>query len=106
MIDRRLCRSYADCRKGMVIVMADMEAKIKRINELYHKSKSEGLTETEKDEQTRLRQEYIASVRGNLRMQLDQIDIVDADGTISNLKERREAAAEINRSTEKKHVRK
>lgn len=86
--------------------MNDMGAKIKRINELYHKSKSEGLTETEKDEQTRLRQEYIASVRGNLRMQLDQIDIVDADGTIINLKERREAATEKNRSTEKKHVRK
>lgn len=85
--------------------MNNMEAKIKRINELYHKSKNEGLTETEKNEQTRLRQEYIASVRGNLRMQLDQIDIVDADGTISNLKERREAA-EKNRSTEKKHVRK
>lgn len=86
--------------------MNDMEAKIKRINELYHKSKSEGLTEAEKDEQTRLRQDYIASVRGNLRTQLDRIDIVDADGTISNLKERREAAAEKNRSTEKEHVRK
>ncbi len=86
--------------------MKDMEAKIKRINELYHKSKSEGLTEAEKTEQTRLRQEYIASVRGNLQMQLDQIDIVDADGTISHLKDRRDAAVKKNRSMEKEHVRK
>lgn len=70
--------------------MADMEEKIKRINELYHKSKKEGLTDAEKTEQKQLRQEYIASVRGNLRAQLDQIDVINADGTISNLKEKRE----------------
>lgn len=85
--------------------MKDMEAKIKRINELYHKSKNEGLTEAEKIEQTQLRQEYIASVRGNLRMQLEQIDIIEADGTITPLKERREATAEKNRSMENGHVR-
>ena len=39
------------------------ENKIKRINELYHKSKAEGLTDAEKKEQQLLRQEYIASVR-------------------------------------------
>lgn len=69
--------------------MTDMETKIKRINELYHKSKSTGLTEAEKDEQKQLRQEYIASVRGNLQSQLDRIDLVDADGTVTHLKDKR-----------------
>ena len=35
------------------------EEKIRRINELYHKAKEEGLTEEEKKEQKILRQEYI-----------------------------------------------
>ena len=47
--------------------MADMESKIKRINELYRKSQAEGLTETEKKEQAALRSEYVASDRANLR---------------------------------------
>ena len=34
-----------------------MEEKIRRINELYHKSKQEGLTDQEKEEQARLRQD-------------------------------------------------
>lgn len=59
--------------------------KIDRINELYKKSKAEGLTEEEKKEQAVLRQEFIASVKGNLRAQLNNIDIVDADGKVENL---------------------
>ena len=43
-----------------------MDEKIKRINELYHKSKAEGLNEEELAEQKQLRKDYIASVRGNL----------------------------------------
>ena len=35
------------------------DADIKRINELYHKSKSEGLTPEEKQEQVKLREAYI-----------------------------------------------
>lgn len=49
--------------------------KIKRINELYHKSQEEGLTQEEKEEQARLRAEYVANVRANLRGQLDNVDI-------------------------------
>lgn len=64
------------------------EKKIARINELYHKSKAEGLTEAEKKEQALLRQEYIASVRGNLRAQLNNIDMQQADGSIVNLGEK------------------
>ena len=64
------------------------ESKIARINELYRKSKAEGLTEKEKEEQAMLRKEYIASFRANLRGQLDNIDIKEADGTITNLGEK------------------
>ena len=42
-----------------------MDEKIKRINELYHKSQAEGLSAEEKDEQARLRKEYINSVKVN-----------------------------------------
>ena len=61
------------------------EQKIARINELYRKSKAEGLTDTEKMEQKILRQDYLDSVRRNLRSQLTQIDIEEKDGSITNL---------------------
>lgn len=62
---------------------------IARINELYKKSQSaEGLTPAEKEEQQTLRQNYIACVRKNLRGQLDNIDIKEADGSITNLGEK------------------
>lgn len=61
------------------------ENKIKRINELYHKSKAEGLTDAEKKEQKLLRQEYIASVRENLRGQLNNISIQEKDGSVTDL---------------------
>lgn len=62
--------------------------KIDRINELYKKSKAEGLTSDEKKEQDLLRKEFIASVRGNLVNQLNNIDMVNEDGTIENLGEK------------------
>ena len=64
------------------------EEKIARINELSRKSKAEGLTEEEKKEQAILRQEFIASFRNNLKAQLDNIDVVNPDGTIENLGEK------------------
>ena len=48
-----------------------MAVNIDRINELARKAKTEGLTEEEKAEQAKLRREYVASVVGNLRAQLD-----------------------------------
>ena len=63
----------------------NLEEKIARINELYHKSQAEGLTEAEKAEQAGLRKEYIASIRANLRGQLNNIDIINPDGSIENL---------------------
>lgn len=62
--------------------------KIDRINELARRSKAEGLTEAEKKEQALLRKEYIANIRRNLRAQLDNIDVVNPDGTIENLGEK------------------
>lgn len=62
--------------------------KIDRINVLAHKAKSVGLTEEEKKERDLLRKEYLASVRMNLRSQLDNIDVKQEDGSIVNLGER------------------
>ena len=63
-------------------------AKIERINELYRKSKAEGLTEEEKKEQDFLRKEYIASVKSNLRNQLNNIDVINEKGKVENLGEK------------------
>ena len=62
--------------------------KIDRINALAQKAKSVGLTEEEKKERELLRKEYIASVRMNLRAQLDNVDVQQEDGTIINLGEK------------------
>lgn len=62
--------------------------KISRINELYRKSKAEGLTEAEKKEQKLLRMEYMESVKRNLRVQLNNIDVEEKDGTVVNLGEK------------------
>lgn len=63
----------------------NIEEKIKRINELYHKSQAEGLTEEEKAEQAALRAEYVANIRANLKSQLDNISIQEADGSITDI---------------------
>ena len=62
--------------------------KIDRIITLHHKAQSVGLTEEEKKEQAELRKEYIATIKMNLRNQLDNIDVKEADGTVVNLGER------------------
>lgn len=64
------------------------ELKIARINELYRKSKAEGLTEAELKEQQVLRREYIDSFKRNLRGQLNNISIKEKDGSITNLGEK------------------
>ena len=66
-----------------------MEERIARINELYHKSKTDiGLTNEEKEEQALLRKEYLESIRKSIRSQLNNVDIQNADGTITNLGEK------------------
>ena len=62
--------------------------KIDRINALAHKQKSVGLTEEEKIEQAKLRREYLDAIKGNLRAHLNNIDIKEKDGSITNLGEK------------------
>lgn len=62
------------------------DEKIKRINYLAKKSKTEGLTEDEKNEQKNLRQEYVNAFKQSLRSQLDNTYIKNEDGSITPLK--------------------
>lgn len=71
----------------MVIGM-NMEERIARINELYHKSQAEGLSEEEKEEQARLRKEYVESIRANMKSQLDSIVVQHPDGSREKLKDK------------------
>lgn len=50
---------------------------VERINELARKAKTVGLTEEEKQEQAKLRKEYIVSVVGDLRNQLGNTYVLD-----------------------------
>ncbi len=56
------------------------QKKIDRINELARKSKTTGLTEAEKAEQTELRNEYRRAVTGNLAATLENTYIMTPDG--------------------------
>lgn len=62
--------------------------KIARINYLAKKSRESGLTDSEKIEQTMLRNEYRASVVGNLKSQLDKVEFREPDGSITKPKPR------------------
>lgn len=62
--------------------------KIARINYLAKKSKESGLTDSEKIEQTILRNEYRAAVVENLKSQLDRVEFREADGSITKPKPR------------------
>lgn len=48
---------------------------IKRINELAHKMKNEGLSSQEKEEQAELRRKYVEAFKTSLRAQLEMIKI-------------------------------
>lgn len=65
------------------------DADIQRINELYHKSVAEGLTDEEKAEQQKLRRAYIDAIKGNLKENLDNIVIERPDGTKEKLKKKK-----------------
>ena len=57
------------------------QSKIDRINELARKSRAEGLTDEEKEEQRILRAEYVASFKASLVGQLENTTILRPDGT-------------------------
>lgn len=66
------------------------QEKINRINILYKKSKNEGLTEEEALEQKQLRQEYIMAIRRNLRGTLNNVSILNPDGSVTDLSKKSE----------------
>lgn len=60
---------------------------IARINELAKKAKSpEGLTDDEKEEQRKLRREYVEGVKESLQAQLNNTYIVGPDGVKRKIK--------------------
>ena len=66
-----------------------IDERIARINELYRKSKTaEGLTDAEKAEQKRLREEYVKGFRRSLISQLNNVTIQEPDGTEIHLKDK------------------
>ena len=67
------------------------QKQIDRINELARKAKSpEGLTKWEEEERAALRREYVDSVLGSLRGQLDTTYIVAEKGQKHKLKKKEE----------------
>lgn len=66
------------------------QKKIDRINALARKAKAEGLTEEEIAERAALRREYIDSVVGNMKSQLDNVYFVDEKGNKEKLKKKGE----------------
>ena len=64
------------------------QEKIDRINALARKAKTEGLTPEETAERDALRREYIDSVTGNLRVQLDNTVIQHPNGRRTPLKKK------------------
>ena len=62
---------------------------IERINFLSRKSRSEGLSEAEKEEQARLRQQYIAEFRQGMENTMNNVYIVDKDGNKTKVKKKK-----------------
>lgn len=65
------------------------QEKINRINELYKKSKTIGLSPKEKEEQQQLRTEYRMSILNNITTSLDNVSIQNPDGSITKVTPRR-----------------
>ena len=60
------------------------KAKLDRINELAHKSKSEGLTEAEREEQHALRQEFLDEIRADVKASLESIEFVEDNASTND----------------------
>ena len=63
-------------------------SKLERINELARKKKTVGLTESEVQEQARLRRQYLDEFRANMKDTLDRMYIEREDGTYEKLREK------------------
>ena len=64
------------------------QAKIDRINELARKAKAGALSEAEQRERVQLRREYLDAVLGNLQQQIDNLVIIDEDGSRHTFRKR------------------
>lgn len=64
------------------------QEQIARINALAKKSKTEGLTPEEKQEQMTLRRMYIDAMKASLKSQLDNVRFVDEKGNAASPKSR------------------
>lgn len=73
------------------------EEKIMRINALYHKSQAVGLTDEEKAEQAALRKEYIEAIRADLKSSLENISLVNPDGSITDVKDMKKKPNNVTR---------
>lgn len=60
--------------------MAITNEQISRINELARKKKTDGLSQSELEEQAVLRRAYIDSVKENFRSQVETVKLVDEKG--------------------------
>ena len=67
-----------------------MTDRLKRLNELAELAKQRELTEEERVERARLRQEYLAAFRANLELQLENTYVQDPDGTQHKLRKKGE----------------
>lgn len=65
------------------------EELIKRINFLSKKSKSEGLTDAEKEEQAKLRAEYIRQFKQGMLNTLDNVYVLDKDGNKKKIEKKK-----------------
>ena len=75
--------------EGKENIMSVTDETIARINELYRKSKNEGLTNEEAMEQAQLRKEYVQAMHNNLRGILDNVQVQNPDGSIEKLKSKK-----------------
>jgi len=64
------------------------EELIKRINELAKKSRTSGLTDEEREEQQKLRSQYIEEFRQGVKNTLNNVYVVDEDGNEKKLKKK------------------
>ncbi len=72
------------------LIKMTMDEVIRRINELAHKAKAEGLTDEEIKERDELRRQYIDAFKRSLTAQLDNTYIVTPDGKKTKLKKKQE----------------
>lgn len=79
-----ILNSEAKEREDMVV----SDTTLARINELAKKAKTVGLTEEEIAERDRLRQEYLRNFRQKFRSQLEQIQILEPDGSVTPVRSR------------------